>query len=54
MARETYNEPGRYSLTIPVSPPEEMILVVGMTTKHGLYYEDSAWVFQHIVVYNHR
>jgi hypothetical protein len=39
-----YSKPGRYSLHIDVSPPEAMTLVIGMTTEHGLYYEDTVWI----------
>ena len=37
---QEYTAPGTYEVRLPVSPPEEMILVIGMTTEKGLYYED--------------
>mmetsp|Transcript_10831 Transcript_10831/g.20033 ORF Transcript_10831/g.20033 Transcript_10831/m.20033 type:complete len:1046 (+) Transcript_10831:90-3227(+) len=38
--REEYHGPGRYSVSIPVAPPGEDSLVLGMYTDHGLYFED--------------
>ncbi len=36
-----YTRPGRYTVHLPVAPPEEFLLVVGLTNEHGLYFEDS-------------
>ena len=35
-----YDKPGSYEVRLPVTAPEKMILVLGMTTEKGLYYED--------------
>jgi hypothetical protein len=40
LASATYDRPGRYSLQVPMSPPESVSLVLGMTNEHGQYYED--------------
>jgi hypothetical protein len=36
-----YSKPGRYSVLIPVEPPESFTLVIGMTNDHGQYFEDA-------------
>lgn len=38
--KQEFSRPGRYSVRIPVAPPGEDSLVLGMTTDHGLYFED--------------
>ena len=42
--RASYLEPGRYTVQLPISAPDSGLLVVGMTTEHGLYFEDTVWV----------
>jgi hypothetical protein len=39
-----YDSPGRYTVNLPVSPPDSMTLVIGMINEHGQYYEDTAHV----------
>ena len=39
-----FSKPGRYTLKIPVSPPESMNLVIGMKNEHGQYYEEVIYV----------
>ncbi len=39
-----YSSPGRYSVELPVNPPESFPLVIGMTNDHGQYYEDHAYI----------
>jgi len=41
LVKNSYEKPGRYRIDIPVSPPVSMILVLSMTTEHGLYFEDT-------------
>lgn len=36
----SYDAPGRYKLDVPMSPPESVSLVLGMTNEHGQYFED--------------
>ncbi len=36
-----YSQPGRYSVDLPVSPPEAMTLVIGMVNEHNQYYEET-------------
>ena len=33
--------PGRYTIELPLHPPESFLLVIGMTNEHGQYYEDT-------------
>jgi hypothetical protein len=35
-----YESPGRYTINIPISPPESFSVVVGMYNDHGQYFED--------------
>ena len=44
IAKSTFTKPGRYTINIPVSPPEVSTYVIGMTTEHGIYYEDVVTV----------
>lgn len=37
---EGFSRPGRYTITVPVTPPGEDSLVLGMYTDHGMYFED--------------
>ena len=32
---------GRYTIELPLHPPESFLLVIGMTNEHGQYYEDT-------------
>jgi hypothetical protein len=34
-----FTSPGRYSLELPLIPPESFLLVIGMTDEHGQYFE---------------
>jgi hypothetical protein len=38
--KQDFDRAGRYSVSIPVAPPGEDSLVLGMYTDHGLYFED--------------
>lgn len=38
--KQEFTSPGRYTVSIPVAPPGEDSLVVGMYTDHGMYFED--------------
>ena len=44
LVSESFDRPGRYTIFVPVSPPESMVLIIGMTNEHGQYFEDSASV----------
>ena len=44
LAKSTYTTPGRYTIEVPVSPPDTMTLVIGMTNEHGQYFEDAVYV----------
>lgn len=44
LAKAVYSSPGRYTLEVPVEPPDAMLLVIGMTNEHGQYFEDSVYV----------
>jgi hypothetical protein len=35
-----YESPGRYSINVPISPPETFSVVLGMYNEHGQYFED--------------
>ena len=35
--KQEFTSPGRYTVSIPVAPPGEDSLVVGMYTDHGMY-----------------
>lgn len=39
---KTFDSPGRYTIRVPVSPPESMVLVIGMKNEYGQYFEDVA------------
>jgi hypothetical protein len=39
-----YDSPGRYTLHVPVSPPESSVFIIGMTNEYGQYFEDSVVV----------
>lgn len=40
LVQSEYTKPGRYTLNIPINPPESFTLVVGMSNDHGQYFED--------------
>lgn len=44
LLREVFDAPGRYTVRVPIMPPDTMILVVSMTTENGQYFEDTAVV----------
>lgn len=44
LLKASYSSPGRYTVTIPVSPPQVATYCLGMTTEHGQYYEDVVTV----------
>jgi hypothetical protein len=37
---QKFEEPGRYTVLIPVTPPISMTLMLSMVTEHGQYFED--------------
>ena len=39
--KKEFTRPGRYTVDLPVQPPESMHLVIGMLNEHGQYFEDS-------------
>jgi hypothetical protein len=41
LLRQEYSRPGRYTIQLPLSPPEKTLLVVGMTTDHAEYFEET-------------
>jgi hypothetical protein len=41
LAKAEYSMPGRYTIELPLHPPEAFLLVIGMTNEHGQYYEDT-------------
>ena len=41
LASLEYDAPGRYTVLVPVYPPEIFVLVIGMTNEHGQYFEDT-------------
>lgn len=41
LVRQEYSRPGRYTIQLPLSPPEKTLLVVGMTTDHAEYFEET-------------
>ena len=38
--QETYDQPGRYSASVKMAPPENVALVVSMANEHGQHFED--------------
>ena len=48
--KQDFDTPGRYTLEIPVVPPEAMNLVVGMRNEHGQYFEDTVYVSVRLAV----
>lgn len=42
--RKEFTSPGRYTVDLPVAPPESMHLVIGMVNEHGQYFEDSVHI----------
>ena len=49
--KDTYQEPGRYTVQLPITPPDSGLLVISMTTEHGLYFEDTVWVRLILYIY---
>ena len=41
LATHEYVSPGRYTIELPLHPPETFLLVIGMTNEHGQYFEDT-------------
>lgn len=41
LASFEYSMPGRYTIELPLHPPEAFLLVIGMTNEHGQYFEDT-------------
>ena len=39
-----YFLPGRYTIELPLHPPESFLLVIGMINDHGQYFEDTVYV----------
>jgi hypothetical protein len=42
LVSKTYDSAGRYTILVPVFPPESMVLILGMTNEYGQYFEDVA------------
>ena len=36
-----YSKPGRYTVFLPMEPPDAMTLVISMINEHGQYYEET-------------
>jgi hypothetical protein len=36
-----YKSPGRYTVVLPIEPPDTLTLVIGMTNEHGQYFEET-------------
>jgi hypothetical protein len=39
LLKQEYSQPGRYSVELPLLPPDSFLLVIGMTDEHGQYFE---------------
>ena len=42
--KNRFTSPGRYTVNVPVHPPDSFLLVLGMTNEHGQYFEDAVHV----------
>lgn len=42
--KKRFTSPGRYTVMIPVNPPDSFLLLIGMTNEHGQYFEDSVTI----------
>lgn len=38
---QVFESPGKHTISVKISPPEDSTFVLSMTTEHGLYYEDA-------------
>jgi len=41
LTTQIFTAPGRHTIYVPITPPEDSIFVLSMITEHGMYYEDS-------------
>ena len=41
LAQKDFFVPGRYTIELPLHPPETFLLVLGMMNEHGQYFEDT-------------
>ena len=44
MLTKEFTGPGRYTVQLPVRPPESIHLVIGMANEYGQYFEDSVHI----------
>jgi hypothetical protein len=44
LLRQRFSSPGRYTVLVPVEPPDSFLLVLGMTNEHGQYFEDAVYI----------
>lgn len=44
LVQKRFKSPGRYTVMIPVQPPDSFLLIIGMTNEHGQYFEDSVTI----------
>ncbi|CAM9105375.1 unnamed protein product, partial [Ectocarpus fasciculatus] len=44
LLKKRYTSPGRYTVLLPVQPPDSFLLIIGMTNEHGQYFEDSVTI----------
>lgn len=41
LVKQEYTAPGRFTIQLPLSPPEKTLLVLAMTTDHAEYHEET-------------
>jgi len=41
LVKKEFSGPGRYKVTLPMSPPETALVVVSLINEHGQYFEDT-------------
>jgi hypothetical protein len=44
LLRQRFTSPGRYTVLVPVEPPDSFLLVLGMTNEHAQYFEDAVYI----------
>jgi hypothetical protein len=44
LLKKRFSSPGRYTVLLPVQPPDSFLLMLGMTNEHGQYFEDSVTI----------
>lgn len=42
--KTSYSSPGRYTIKLPVNPPDLVLLYITLTTEHGEVFEDSMYL----------